>query len=69
MINLKSPLEIEKMAESGRILAKILAQLAKEAKIGVQLSHLNKLAFNLTEKEKAEVDYKLNLLSKKLTAY
>lgn len=54
MINLKSPEEIKKMAESGRILAKILAQLTKEAKIGVQLSHLNKIAFSLTEKEKAK---------------
>lgn len=53
MITIKNPEEIKKMAESGRILASVLRRLAKEAKIGVRLSDLNKLAYELTLNEKA----------------
>jgi len=51
MINLKSPQEIKKIATAGRILAKVLKAVVKEAKIGTQLSQLNKLAYQLTKKE------------------
>jgi len=51
MINLKSPQEIKKIATAGRILAKVLKVVVKEAKIGTQLSQLNKLAYQLTKKE------------------
>ena len=54
MINLKSPQEIEKIAASGRILAKILHQLKKEAKVGIKLSQLNKLAYQLTKQQGAQ---------------
>ncbi len=54
MINLKSPQEIEKIAASGRILAKILYQLKKKAKAGVKLSQLNKLAYQLTKEYGAQ---------------
>jgi len=54
MINLKSPQEIKKIATAGRILAKVLKTVVKEAKIGTQLSQLNKLAYQLTKKEGAQ---------------
>jgi len=54
MINLKSPQEIKKIATAGRILAKVLKAVVKEAKIGTQLSQLNKLAYQLTKKEGAQ---------------
>jgi len=54
MINLKSPQEIKKIATAGRILAKVLKVVVKEAKIGTQLSQLNKLAYQLTKKEGAQ---------------
>jgi len=67
MINLKSPQEIKKIATAGRILAKVLKAVVKEAKIGTQLSQLNKLAYQLTKKEGAEpafLGYKPNGASK-----
>lgn len=45
--------EIKKITVAGRILAKILKILAKEAKVGVSLDYLDKLAYQLTLKEKA----------------
>lgn len=53
-ITLKSPQEIKKIAPAGRILAKVLKAVVKEAKIGTQLSQLNKLAYQLTKKEGAQ---------------
>jgi len=53
MVNLKSQEEIKKIAIAGRILAKILKTLTKEAKIGTRLSQLNALAYQLTKKYKA----------------
>jgi methionyl aminopeptidase len=53
-IPLKSPLEIKNIAEAGKILAKILKILSHEAKVGVKLSDLNKLAYHLTRSEKAQ---------------
>ncbi|MBN2197700.1 type I methionyl aminopeptidase [Candidatus Wolfebacteria bacterium] len=54
MVIIKSPEEIKKIAVAGKILAKILKTLAKEAKIGVSLDYLDKLAYQLTIKEKAK---------------
>ncbi len=54
MIHLKSPEEIKKIAVAGRILAKILKAVSREAKVGIRLSQLNKLAYQLTKKEGAE---------------
>jgi methionyl aminopeptidase len=49
MVNLKSQEEIKKIALAGKILAKILKAIIKDAEIGVSLSHLNKLAYQLTK--------------------
>jgi len=54
MVNLKSPQEIKKIATAGIILAKVLKVVVKEAKIGTQLSQLNKLAYQLTKEYKAQ---------------
>jgi methionyl aminopeptidase len=54
MIPIKSSEEIKKIAVAGRILAKILKTLSREAKAGTKLSDLNKLAYQLTKKEKAQ---------------
>ncbi len=53
-ILLKSQKEIENISRAGKILAKILQRLKKEAKAGVKLSQLNKLAYNLTKQEGAQ---------------
>jgi len=55
MIILKSPEEIEKMRESGRLTALVLAKLRKEIKPGVTTQHLEKLARQIM------VQYKTNL--------
>jgi methionyl aminopeptidase len=54
MIRLKSPEEIKKTAVAGRILAKILKLVAQEAKIGISLSQLDKLAYQLTKRAGAQ---------------
>lgn len=51
MVNLlKSPKEIKNIAVAGKILAKILKILEKEAKIDVSLKHLDSLAYQLSKK-------------------
>ncbi|MEE8131693.1 MAG: type I methionyl aminopeptidase [Candidatus Paceibacterota bacterium] len=49
MIKLKSPQEIEMIADSGRILAKVFDKVLKEVKVGVSLENLDKLARRLIE--------------------
>ena len=66
-IPLKSQKEIEAIAVAGRILAKILKAVSREAKAETKLSQLNKLAYQLTKKEGAEpafLGYKPNGASK-----
>lgn len=53
MVHIYSFSEIKKIALAGKILAKILKILKKEARIGVRLKYLDKLAYQLTEKYKA----------------
>ncbi len=50
MIKLKTPQEIEILAEGGKILSNILGQLAKAAKPGVFTDELEKMARDLIEK-------------------
>lgn len=52
-IPLKSLEEIKRIAAAGGILTKILKAVVKEAGVGVPLSQLNKLAYQLTKKEGA----------------
>ena len=47
---LKSPKEIKNIAVAGKILAKILKILEKEAQIGVSLKQLDNLAYQLSKK-------------------
>ena len=47
MINLYSEKEIEIMAESGKILAKIIYEIAKYVKIGTTTKELDKVAEDL----------------------
>jgi methionyl aminopeptidase len=54
MINLYSQQEIKKIALAGKILAKVLKILKKEAKIGTSLRDLDKLAYRLINKHKAK---------------
>jgi len=53
-IPLKSSQQIEGISVAGKILAKILKILEREAKVGIKLSDLNKLAYHLTRCEKAQ---------------
>ena len=53
-IPLKSQKEIEGVSRAGKILAKILKAVSREAKVGVKLSQLNKLAYQLTKEQGAE---------------
>jgi methionyl aminopeptidase len=54
MINLYSQQEIKKIALAGKILAKVLKILKKEARIGTSLRDLDKLAYRLINKHKAK---------------
>ncbi|MDP1629226.1 MAG: type I methionyl aminopeptidase, partial [bacterium] len=54
MIHLYSFSEIKKIALAGKILAKILETLKKEIKIGTRLKDLDKLAYQLAKKHKAQ---------------
>lgn len=47
MITVKSPQEIETMRQGGKILARVLQEIAAEAKVGVSLKHLDSLAEKL----------------------
>lgn len=50
MINIKTSQEIDKMRESGKIAALILAEVKKIVKVGVTTAQLNKLAEDLIKK-------------------
>lgn len=54
MINFYSSYDIKNIAISGKILAKILGILKKEAKIGTKLKSLDKLAYQLAQKNKVQ---------------
>jgi methionyl aminopeptidase len=54
MITKKTPAEITVLREAGAILAKILKELAREAKVGVTTLDLDDLAMELVEKYGAE---------------
>lgn len=54
MINIYSPSEIKNIALSGKILAKILEILKKEAVAGVELKYLDNLAYKLAREYKAQ---------------
>lgn len=47
MITVKSSREIETMRQGGKILARVLQEIAAEAKVGVSLKHLDSLAEKL----------------------
>lgn len=51
---LKSPEKVKKIEIAGRILAKILKAVSQQAKVGTKLSELNRLAYQLTKRKKAE---------------
>jgi methionyl aminopeptidase len=53
-MTLRTKEEIKTIGVAGKILSKIMAKILKEAKEGVSLSDLNKLAYQLTKKEKAQ---------------
>lgn len=54
MVKIYSAEEIEKIAVSGKILASVFEQVAKEAKIGTSLKYLDDLAYQLIKKAGAE---------------
>ena len=54
MIEYKSQDEIEKLREGGKLLAKIVDQLAKKVRPGIGTAELEKLAAKLVKKNKAK---------------
>lgn len=54
MIKIYSKDQISKIAESGKILAKVLNKIAQEAKIGASLKYLDGLAFKLIKEAGVE---------------
>lgn len=58
MINLYTEKEIEIMAEGGKILAKVLKETAKYAKVGITTKYLNKVAEDLIFSYGAEPAFK-----------
>lgn len=54
MINIKSPEEIEKMRQSGLILARVFRDLIKTVRPGMRTGKLDKHAFSLIKKAKAK---------------
>ena len=58
MINIKTKQEVDKMRESGRIAALILAEVKKIIKIGVTTAQLNKLAEDLIKKYEVKPAFK-----------
>lgn len=54
MLILKTPDEIEVMAEGGWRLAEVLARLAEEARAGITTKHLDRLAYQLIHKAGAK---------------
>ncbi len=57
MIELKTPAEIDKMAVTGRFVAKTLTELSETAEPGMNLMHLEKLARKLIEDAGAKSCY------------
>lgn len=58
MISIKTPEEIEIMAEGGKILAKIIKELEKRVKPGIATNELNRLAESLILKSKSQCSFK-----------
>ncbi len=58
MVIVKTPKEIQIMREGGKILAKIIKELAKSTKAGVKTEELDKLAEKLARKYKAQPSFK-----------
>lgn len=58
MINIKSPREIAIMAEGGKILAKIMAELKRRVKSGITTKQLDKVAEDLVLKYGAKPSFK-----------
>lgn len=58
MVTNKTPKEIQIMREGGKILAKILRELAKNTKAGVRTEELDELAEKLTKKYDAKPSFK-----------
>ncbi len=54
MIKIYSKDEIERLADSGKILAKVFGELKKEIKIGISLKYLNQVAYKLIKEAGAE---------------
>ncbi len=54
MIHIKSPEEIEMIANSGKILDEVLKKIINEVEVGISLSHLNELASELIKKAGAK---------------
>jgi len=54
MIKIYSKDEIERIADSGKILAKVFGELKKEIKIGVSLKYLDQIAYKSIKKAGAE---------------
>jgi methionyl aminopeptidase len=59
MIPIKTKAEVERMRESGKRLAWVLAQTLKKIKPGVSLKELDSLAESLIEKQKGKPSFKM----------
>lgn len=57
MINIKSPDEIKIMREGGKILSLVLKTLSEEAKSGMKLSELDRIAFEIIKKADAKPSF------------
>lgn len=57
-INIRSPREIEKLREAGKIVAEVLCKLKEQAKPGVSTWQLDKIALDMTEKAGATALFK-----------
>lgn len=58
MITIKSPAELEIMAQAGKILAKIMAELEKKVKPGIKTCELDRLSESLILKSGAKCSFK-----------
>ena len=58
MIFIKTPEEIEIMAEGGKILARVMAELEKKVKPGITTEELNRLAESLILKSNGQCSFK-----------
>ncbi len=57
-INIRSPREIKKLREAGKIVADVLCKLKQEIKPGVSTWHLDRIALEMTEKFGAKALFK-----------